>query len=72
MRTPLTTNRITGVFTMSGMRKDFFQVAEYHTEEGGELKPTITHWPVPERASKTEWTYMFLLKNAEDCYRLFE
>jgi hypothetical protein len=78
MRTTVTKHRITGViltiefYGVGDAKGFFFQIAEYHTEEGGELKPTITHWPMPERRPKPNWIYMFLLKNAEDCYQLFE
>src|SRR6266478_9318032 len=50
----------------------YFQISEYHSEEGGALKPTILHWPIPERRPKPNWRYILLLKNADDCYQLFE
>jgi hypothetical protein len=55
-----------------GCASIYFQTSEYHSEEGGEIKPTISHWPIPQKRRKPDWTFMFLLLNADDCYELFE
>jgi Domain of unknown function (DUF4145) len=74
MRTTVTKNRITGViltieFYGVGDAKGFFfrllNIIRRKVEN-------YNHWPMPGRRQKPNWIYMFLLKNVEDCYQLFE